>query len=702
MDLLSRNPANALLPEQFGKYSLLGHLATGGMAEVWLARQVGIHGFEKIVVIKRARPELTDRETTQLFLDEARLVATLQHPNIAQVYEIGTAGGSYFFVMEYVDGADLRRLIEAAIAKHHAITLADALYIISHVCTALHYAHEKHDLEGRPLHIIHRDVSPSNVLISRDGAIKVCDFGVAKARNSRAETTQNGVLKGKFSYMSPEQCQSKPLDRRSDVFSIGILLYELSTLTKLFRANSDFALLQHIAEARIPPPSSRMPDYPPELEHIVMKALARDPADRYPTAQALQLDLEDFAREHKLAMSSIRVARLMAVLFEKPSDAWIRAHRAHRDQLESAPTAPPSELPIERDDDFDDPGFVAIGSAPVGGTNDTPALRRAPTASSMRQGIRRPGSNVSRVNRMPRGSTNEAYLATANMVSPLLPGTGVSATRDTMMPQVSAQRTSALWLVSAVIAGVLAVGVTVADQMIAAEAARSIRDAVASDVERIASVFDTAARSAHLRADGIATTPMLRAAIETDAATLSDLASSEMVFTAGNGESLEVFQLGGASPISLLRIPRTAPALEPLKGRETRISSDGRALTLLASVPIAGYRPGQVGGIVMATPIDLSAVQRALAEHTVQATLKGIGADLTLVAPPAGAPVRAAAAEIAVPSTGDWKAGSTVLAVIPKPAVGLVWGVRVRNACGGLSAVLLLGFAVSLVRRPRA
>ncbi|HMG20676.1 MAG TPA: serine/threonine-protein kinase, partial [Kofleriaceae bacterium] len=172
---------NAVLPEQFGKYSLIGHLATGGMAEVWLARQLGMQGFEKTVVIKRARPELTDRDTTRRFLDEARLVATLEHPNIAQVYEIGFVSGSYFFVMEYVDGADLRQLIKSAIARRHPVANADALYIVSQVCAALHYAHEKHDLEGRELNIIHRDVSPSNVLVSHDNAIKVCDFGIAKA-----------------------------------------------------------------------------------------------------------------------------------------------------------------------------------------------------------------------------------------------------------------------------------------------------------------------------------------------------------------------------------------------------------------------------------------------------------------------------------------------------------------------------------------
>src|SRR4051812_32371846 len=323
-----RNTFDPHLPEQFGKYSLLGHLATGGMAEVWLARQLGMEGFEKIVVIKRARPELTDRETTRRFLDEARLVATLEHPNIAQVYEIGQVSGSYFFVMEYIDGADLRRLIETSIARHRPLALADALYIMTHVCTALHYAHEKRDLEGRPLQIVHRDVTPSNVLLSHDGAIKVCDFGIAKAHNRESENTKNGVLKGKFSYMSPEQCEGKPIDRRSDVFSIGILLYELTTLSKLFRGPSDYALLQKIVEAPIPPPSSRVPGYSPALEQIVMKALAKSPDDRYPTAQALQLDLEEFAREHKLQMSSVRIAKLMSTLFEKKNDALIRAQRA--------------------------------------------------------------------------------------------------------------------------------------------------------------------------------------------------------------------------------------------------------------------------------------------------------------------------------------------------------------------------------------
>ena len=645
------NALNAGLPEQFGKYSLLGHLATGGMAEVWLARQVGLQGFEKIVVIKRARPELTDRETTRLFLDEARLVATLQHPNIAQVYEIGAVAGSYFFVMEYVDGADLRRLIETAIARRRWIPLADAVYIIAHVCTALHYAHEKHDLDGRALRIIHRDVSPSNVLISHDGAVKVCDFGVAKAHHRGAEKTERGVLKGKFSYMSPEQCEGKPIDRRSDVFSIGILLYELTTLSKLFRGPSDYALLQQVVAARVPPPSLRVPDYPRELEHIVMKALARDPGQRYPTAQALQLDLEEFARERKLAMSSVRIARLMGRLFEKRGDALLRAARGSTDPYPDTPSVGPGSGAT--------PAFLADGSAPAAPGSDS--ARRAATTATL-----------------------SASPATAN------PATNATAA------QQAPHRSSALWLVGAALSGMVAVAVTVADQLIVGAGERAASSALAADVERIASVFEASARSAHMRADGIATTPMLRAAIETDAATLRDIANTEMMFTPDKGEALEIFQLRGDAATSLLRVPKTAAALPPLRGRGTQIQSDGHSVIVVASAPISGYRAAIAGGIVLATPVDLTSIRRALDDHSVRASLTGLGGELVLVAPrpqDGGDSV-----ELPVPSSAQWTAHGATLVATPKRATGLGWAWPTEAMSGGLSALLLIGFFVSLGR----
>jgi serine/threonine protein kinase len=655
-----RSSFNALLPEQFGKYSLLAHLATGGMAEVWLARQLGMQGFEKIVVIKRARPELLDHETTAMFLDEARLVATLEHPNIAQVYEMGSVNGSYFFVMEYIDGADLRRLIETAIAKRYRLPLADALYIISHVCTALHYAHEKHDLEGRPLQIIHRDVSPSNVLISHDGAIKVCDFGIAKAHNRKSENTQSGVLKGKFSYMSPEQCQSKPLDRRSDVFSIGILLYELTTLTKLFRGHGDFALLQEIIEAPIPPPSSRRSDYPPELEKIVMKALEKAPEDRYQTAQELQLDLEEFSREHKLAMSSIRIAKLMGSLFEKRNDAWVRAQRAHSDHF--------IEMGSGARDSGSMPAFLAVGSTPSAASGESPYEQLTAVLDAQKS---TPGAT---------------------------PPTESSAPRETAL--VAARGPSALWLVGAAVAGAFAVAVTIADQMIASAGDRAAIAALTGDVERVSAAFDASARSAHMRADGIATTPMLRAAIETDAATLSDLANTEMVFTAEKGESLEVFQFHGDSTRSLLRIPKAAPALPPLKGRATRIQSDGQGVTVFASAPISGYRAGVAGGVVISTPVDLASIRRALGEHAVGASLVGLGTEVVLV--PTGAGVGGEPLKLAVPSNAEWSSGSATLIATPKRATGLTWARPARYMSGGFAVLLLAGLGAGLVRRSRS
>jgi serine/threonine protein kinase len=675
----SRSISGAVLPEQFGKYSLLGHLATGGMAEVWLARQLGMQGFEKIVVIKRARPELTDAETTRLFLDEARLVATLEHPNIAQVYEIGFVSGSYFFVMEYVDGADLRRLIETAVARRHRVGLADALYIATHVCNALHYAHEKHDLDGHALQIIHRDVSPSNVLLSRDGAIKVCDFGVAKVRSQRVETTKSGMLKGKFSYMSPEQVQSKPLDRRSDVFSIGILLYELTTMTKLFRAGNELALLQQIADARIARPSSRVPGYPAELEHIVMKALAKDPEDRYPTAQALQLELEEFARERKLAMSSVGIAALMRRLFDKRDDAWIRTARGTTD--------PVVEVTFVADDPDEPPAFRAVGSAPSPGASLEPSREPSQGSASTTGRTGRTGQTGANSQTGTIGATDAAGRSE--------PG---STTSSAIAP--APHRATALWLIGAVIAGGIAVSVSVADQMIVAAEDRATAGALAADAERIASLLDGAAQAAHMRADGIATTPMLRAAIETDAATLDDIATSEMVFSTARDQVLEVYQLRGDQPTSLLRIPKTAAALTPLRGRDTDVQSDGQALTLLAGAPIAGYRVGLAGAIMVSTQVDLSSVRRSLADHTAGATLTGLGRDLVLVARRDGA--GAAPVELAVPSSGGWGTASAKLVATPMPSAGLVWAAPVRAMSGGLAGLLLLGFVVGLARRPRS
>ncbi len=258
--------------ERLGKYRLLRRLAVGGMAEVYLAVAEGLSGFEKRVVCKRLLPQhARDPELVTMFLDEARLVARLGHPNIAEVYDVGQAGDDYFFAMEQIDGCDLRELLRA----HALLPLADAATIVAAVAEGLHHAHEQE--------VVHRDVSPSNVLVGRDGRVKLIDFGVAKWTAQRTETRQ-GVLKGKCAYMSPEQCRAGHLDRRSDLFSLGVLLYEVTTGTRPFEGDNDFEVMNAIVAGRFEPPSKRRANYPEELEAIVTEALRPAREERFQTA----------------------------------------------------------------------------------------------------------------------------------------------------------------------------------------------------------------------------------------------------------------------------------------------------------------------------------------------------------------------------------------------------------------------------------
>lgn len=301
------------------------------MAEIFLARAQAIHGFEKQVVLKRILPQHAQSEDfIRMFLAEARLAATLHHPNIVQVYDIGEEGGTYFFTMEYIEGQDLRRLVRAARRKQTPIPLAHILHVIMGMAGGLHHAHEKVGTDGRPLGIVHRDVSPSNVLVTYEGDVKVVDFGIAKAAAAQVSTIA-GTLKGKIPYMSPEQCRGEAVDRRSDIFSIGTLLWELTTGKRLFAGDNEFAILNRVAKADVPPPSTVRPEYPPELEAIVMRALSVDPESRYATAIDLQIDLEDFAREARLPVSSARMGRFMRELF----DEELRAAAAERTMVPS-------------------------------------------------------------------------------------------------------------------------------------------------------------------------------------------------------------------------------------------------------------------------------------------------------------------------------------------------------------------------------
>lgn len=309
-----------------GKYEILRKLATGGMAEIYLARTRGAAGFEKLVVLKRILPNVAeDPAFVQMFLDEARIAATLQHPNIADVYDVGEVDGTYFFTMEFVHGEDARALRHATKRRNERPPLAAALAIVHGTAAALDYAHEKTGPEG-PLGLVHRDISSSNILISYDGAVKLVDFGIARATVSQSKT-RTGTLKGKIPYMSPEQCRVQPLDRRSDLFSLGVVLFELTVGRRPFRGEGDFELMDAIVNHDAPRPSMIDPEYPRQLEAIVMKLLQRDREKRYRSADGLLHDLEELIAAKRLWMSSKQLGRYMRTLFADKIAAWERAEQ---------------------------------------------------------------------------------------------------------------------------------------------------------------------------------------------------------------------------------------------------------------------------------------------------------------------------------------------------------------------------------------
>ncbi len=300
---------------QFGQYTLVKRLATGGMAEIWLARQRGLAGFNRFVVIKKILSHLSEQDTfVTMFLDEARTSAQLNHPNIVQIFDLGREADAYYIAMEFIAGENLAAISWRGRKRKKPLSTAFAASIIAHACKALHYAHLLKGSDGQSLGIVHRDVSPQNILVTYEGEIKVVDFGIAKAR-SKSEQTKTGMLKGKFSYMSPEQCLGSPLDLRSDIFALGILLYELCTQKRLFKHESELMILEMITRREIMPPSSVVPDLAPELEDIIMRALEKDPKKRFQSAQELQLTLEQYLRTHRQAPSAAELASYMASLF---------------------------------------------------------------------------------------------------------------------------------------------------------------------------------------------------------------------------------------------------------------------------------------------------------------------------------------------------------------------------------------------------
>lgn len=282
-----------IVGEQFGKYVLIGEIGVGGMAEVFLAIQTGLQGFLKVVTLKRVLPHLASHDFITMFIDEARIAARLEHPNIVKTFEFGEHEGQYYTVMEYLAGEDLGSMMNRAAISKQPVPFNTAAMIVAQLCNGLHFAHDLTDTAGRPLGLVHRDINPSNIIVTYAGEVKVIDFGVAKI-NSNGQKTLTGTIKGKLAYMSPEQILARGIDRRSDIFSLGVVLWELVTGCRLFARESDAATLYAIMNDPIPKARRHRPNVPEELENIIATALARTPADRYDTCEEMQAALDQF------------------------------------------------------------------------------------------------------------------------------------------------------------------------------------------------------------------------------------------------------------------------------------------------------------------------------------------------------------------------------------------------------------------------
>jgi TonB family protein len=331
----------APLGSEFGQYVIEEHIATGGMADVYKARMMGMEGFQKTVAIKRILGNLTDSdEFVRMFIDEAKLAAQLNHNNIIHIYDLGKVDRSHYIAMEYIEGHDLRSILELCRQREVKMPVELALYITNLLASALDYAHKKHDFEDRALGLVHRDVSPQNVLISFDGDIKLCDFGIAKAA-SKASHTRSGALKGKLQYMSPEQAWGKDIDHRSDIFSLGLVLYEMLTNEKVFSGTSELSVLEQVRDPIITAPSMKNADVDPEVDRIIFLALYAERDERYQSAEDFQRDLEKVMRNKGWS-----VDRSNLVIFLESLDSG-RQVQLVADDASATPAqpAPPSEPP---------------------------------------------------------------------------------------------------------------------------------------------------------------------------------------------------------------------------------------------------------------------------------------------------------------------------------------------------------------------
>lgn len=373
---------------RFGKYTLLNRIAVGGMAEIFLARQEGLEGFEKTICIKRIRPHLSSQANfVRMFLNEAKLAAQLNHPNIVQIYDLGRINDSYFIAMEYISGRDMSRIVPKAERAGIPFPTIYALRIASSVSEGLYYAHTKTDAFGNSLNVVHRDVTPENILVSWDGTVKIVDFGIAKA-NTQIEQTRAGEIKGKLSYMSPEQAMGKQLDARSDIFSLGAVIYEWITGYKLFTGENEMAILKSIIDGKIYPPSYFKEDVNEHVERILMKALEKDRERRYQSAWEMQFDIDTYLAGSEFTPSNIHLSNFLKQIFDDEIEREKEQHLRSR-QLEGQLVVAGGEEVLELEEvggrALTEEGLRALGPTD---SQDGEVHRSVPTS------VGRPGSKL--------------------------------------------------------------------------------------------------------------------------------------------------------------------------------------------------------------------------------------------------------------------------------------------------------------------
>jgi eukaryotic-like serine/threonine-protein kinase len=346
----SRDPKAEAEGKPFGAYTVFERIGVGGMATVHRAKERGIAGFERTVALKRLLPHLAeDEDFVAAFVREARFASLLTHGNICQIFELGRVGDDYFIAMEHIEGCDLRRVLKQARRAAGPPPLGFTLFVLSELCDALDYAHMRTDDDGRPLGLVHRDISPSNLLVSKSGHLKVIDFGIAKATTDQ-HATRTGAIKGKLAYMAPEALTGKGLDARSDLFSVGVVAYELLTARPLFADKNDFKVIQNIQGWTPPLPSSRNKEIPPALDEVVMRALEKSSIARWQSAREMLESLHTVSRKHGLHPTSQDVTEWIDFAFALPvPDRPNPAYRASDSSVSavSFPTAPSVE-PISR------------------------------------------------------------------------------------------------------------------------------------------------------------------------------------------------------------------------------------------------------------------------------------------------------------------------------------------------------------------